>query len=280
MRPSHVRMFEHDLLGQNRHFSGEVSPGNIRFPRWAGETATVPPPYAAAFAEVQEQLHAGNTYEVNLTFRVLTASDTDPVTAYLRLRELNPAARSMDELYQTGQPHADVYEGLVEAMLEPVRAGRETCVITYGNPAVFDHSSHEAIRRAREEGYPARMLPAISSLDCLFVDLALDPGEDGLQCYDADRFLTRGTEPDVTVPLVLWQISVVGETVTTSTVNRAGLQRLADRLTELYGGDHRVTIYEATPFPVGRPSIETCSVAELPDAGVGGLSTLFVPPRP
>ncbi|HEY7478057.1 MAG TPA: SAM-dependent methyltransferase [Actinomycetota bacterium] len=196
------------------------------------------------------------------------------------LQQLNPVARSMGTLYQTGEPHADVYEGLVEAMLEPVRAGRETCVITYGNPAVFDHSSHEAIRRAQEEGYPARMLPAISSLDCLFVDLALDPGEDGLQCYDADRFLTRGTEPDVTVPLVLWQISVVGETVTTSSVNRAGLQRLADRLAELYGAEHEVTIYEATPFPVGRPSIEVCGVAQLPDAAVGGLSTLFVPPRP
>nr|WP_232523427.1 anthranilate synthase component I family protein [Nocardioides sp. MAH-18] len=51
----------------------------------------LPESYAEAFAEVQEQLHAGNTYEVNLTYRVETTSDTDPVTAYLRLRELNPA---------------------------------------------------------------------------------------------------------------------------------------------------------------------------------------------
>ena len=48
-------------------------------------------PYAAAFATVQEHLHAGNSYEVNLTYRLDPASDLDPVTAYLRLRELNPA---------------------------------------------------------------------------------------------------------------------------------------------------------------------------------------------
>jgi para-aminobenzoate synthetase len=51
----------------------------------------VPDEYAAAFAEVQEQLRAGNSYEVNLTHRLAVRSDLDPVTAYLRLRALNPA---------------------------------------------------------------------------------------------------------------------------------------------------------------------------------------------
>ena len=38
----------------------------------------VPKEYAAAFERVQEQLHAGNSYEVNLTYRVETPSDLDP----------------------------------------------------------------------------------------------------------------------------------------------------------------------------------------------------------
>ena len=51
----------------------------------------MPEEYAAAFARVQEQLHAGNSYEVNLTYRVDTPSDLVPLDAYLRLRALNPA---------------------------------------------------------------------------------------------------------------------------------------------------------------------------------------------
>ena len=47
--------------------------------------------YAAAFARVQEHLRAGNTYEVNLTHRRSMTSPMDPVNAYLRLRDLNPA---------------------------------------------------------------------------------------------------------------------------------------------------------------------------------------------
>ncbi|WP_182524982.1 anthranilate synthase component I family protein [Nocardioides dongkuii] len=91
MRPSHVRLFEHDVLRENRTFSGGVLPENVRFPRITGETDHPPAPYAAAFARVQEHLHAGNSYEVNLTYRTEVASDLDPVTAYLRLRALNPA---------------------------------------------------------------------------------------------------------------------------------------------------------------------------------------------
>ncbi len=90
MRPSSVRMFDHaaagaDLpIGPQRHDSG-ADPC-----RW-GPIDTIPDGYATGFDRVQEHLRAGNSYEVNLTYRDEIASDLDPVTAYLRLRALNPA---------------------------------------------------------------------------------------------------------------------------------------------------------------------------------------------
>jgi para-aminobenzoate synthetase len=50
--------------------------------------------YAEAFEEVQRQLRLGNSYEVNLTYREQVESDLNPVSAYLRLRALNPAPYS------------------------------------------------------------------------------------------------------------------------------------------------------------------------------------------
>ncbi len=47
--------------------------------------------YDGWFSRVQEQLHLGNTYEVNLTYRENVDSRLAPVEAYLRLREINPA---------------------------------------------------------------------------------------------------------------------------------------------------------------------------------------------
>ena len=59
-----------------------------------GRVPPVPTEYAAAYDQVQRQLRAGNSYEVNLTYRDSMLSDRDPVATYLRLRELNPAPYS------------------------------------------------------------------------------------------------------------------------------------------------------------------------------------------
>ena len=80
MRPSQVRLFDHGLVDRESRPAVGLPP-----------VAEVPDSYAEAFARVQEELHAGNTYEVNLTYRLARESDLDPVSAYLRLRELNPA---------------------------------------------------------------------------------------------------------------------------------------------------------------------------------------------
>lgn len=78
MRARHVQLFE--------HFEEPSRPGLP--PLGAPE---VPDWYAAEFAQVQEELHAGNSYEVNLTYRVAVESELAPAATYLRLRELNPA---------------------------------------------------------------------------------------------------------------------------------------------------------------------------------------------
>jgi para-aminobenzoate synthetase len=94
MRPRAVRVFEHPAspASKSPHERGVRHSGAVATPT---RSETRPPSsYAAAFARVQEHLHAGNSYEVNLTHRLTRVSDLDPVTAYLRLRELNPAPYS------------------------------------------------------------------------------------------------------------------------------------------------------------------------------------------
>ena len=82
MRPSHVRLFEHPPSNPVVEVRG--APGT-------GVGVTVPSAYATAFDQVQHHLRAGNSYEVNLTYRVAAETGAEPVATYLRLRELNPA---------------------------------------------------------------------------------------------------------------------------------------------------------------------------------------------
>ncbi|SFH96379.1 para-aminobenzoate synthetase [Nocardioides psychrotolerans] len=97
MRARHVRLFEHATPaagpGADAGRVPQAAPprGLRHTTRTAAPTSPPPAAYTTAFERVQEELHAGNSYEVNLTYRLETLSDLDPVTAYLQLRELNPA---------------------------------------------------------------------------------------------------------------------------------------------------------------------------------------------
>ena len=79
MRCRSPLLFDHDRVLE-RSF-GKPPQQSTEAPDW----------YAAAFAQVQEQLHAGNTYEVNLTYREDAGNGRDPLETYLRLRAANPA---------------------------------------------------------------------------------------------------------------------------------------------------------------------------------------------
>ena len=96
MRPRAVRVFEHHPVQESPSTRGllrgsAVATADPRETPPRPGAREVPEAYAAAFARVQEHLHAGNSYEVNLTHRLARTTDLDPVTAYLRLRDLNPA---------------------------------------------------------------------------------------------------------------------------------------------------------------------------------------------
>jgi para-aminobenzoate synthetase len=91
MRPREVRVFEHAVQRSPAGRGSLKLPGRARPDNFRERPTTL---YADAFATVQEHLRAGNSYEVNLTHRLTRESDLDPVTAYLRLRELNPAPYS------------------------------------------------------------------------------------------------------------------------------------------------------------------------------------------
>src|SRR5216683_1496595 len=103
------------------------------------------------------------------------------------------------------------YNATVEHILGCVRTGDKTVGAFYGHPGVFVYPSHEAIRRARSEGYSAKMLPGISAEDCLFADLGIDPAVCGCQTFEATDFLLHGRRIDPSSSVVLWQIGVVGD---------------------------------------------------------------------
>ena len=194
------------------------------------------------------------------------------------LERLHPNARSLEGCYVEGKDRRLVYDAMVAAILEPIRSGRKVCAAFYGHPGVFVTPSHEAIRQARAEGFPARMLPAVSAEDCLYADLGIDPGLSGRQSYEATEFLEHPRPIDRRAYLILWQISVVGERRTVSSPRHEGLAELAEALLARYPPEHEVVVYEASPYPIADAIVERLPLGALASEVVTPMATLVIPP--
>jgi len=197
------------------------------------------------------------------------------------LRRLNKTAVSLTDCYAEGKPRRDSYADMVRRIVGFVRAGKAVCVAFYGHPGIFVQPAHDVLRLAREEGFPARMLPAVSAQDCLFADLDVDPAPDGCHGFEATDFLLRNRRFDPSSALILWQVGVIGEISVRKTqpYDTHGLRILAARLRRQYPNDHPVVLYEAARYPMCDPVIERIPLSGLAAARPRPLTTLYVPPK-
>lgn len=203
----------------------------------------------------------------------------DPVAESV-IKNLNPkAAESMAGYYQNGKPRIHAYNAMIDRTLQSVRSGNMTVAAFYGHPGVFAYPSHESIRIAKAEGFSARMLPAVSSEDCLFADLGVDPGDGGCQSYEATEFLIHSNSIEPCSQLVLWQIGILGNwTSQPGKYETKAMPLLIQKLSQYYPMNHVVTIYEAAIFTGTEPLIVKIPLYSLTDYSMSAATTLYIPP--
>ena len=203
----------------------------------------------------------------------------DPIAESV-ITTLNPdGAISLAGYYEEGKARIHTYNAMIDHILRCVRAGDKTVGAFYGHPGVFAYPSHESIRRARSEGFPARMLPGISSEDCLFADLGVDPGMGGCQSYEATDFLLYPPIIDPSSQLILWQVGTLCDWTHQRVRHHSrAMPLLVERLARFYPMSHLVTAYEAAMLPGTEPMIARFPLYALSQFPMTVAMTLYVPP--
>lgn len=197
----------------------------------------------------------------------------------LWLQGMNKDARSLQPYYREGKSRLDTYQEMVDAMLAEVRAGKRVCGVFYGHPGVFAWAPHKAIETARSEGYPAHMEPGISSEDCLYADLGIDPATYGCQHFETSQFMLYRRTIDPSAWLILWQIGLAGDKTNRRFATGAAYRQvLVDILGRHYPLDHEVVLYQAATLPIQLPRIERLPLQALPQADIQMSDTLIIPP--
>src|SRR5271157_2935832 len=96
-------------------------------------------------------------------------------------------------------------------MLREVRNGKTVVAVFHGHPGILVLATRRAVAIARQEGFSARIVPGVSSVDCLLADLGIDPGVGGLHVLNADTFLRGAATLSTSGHVVFLQVGSVGD---------------------------------------------------------------------
>ncbi|MCA1777802.1 MAG: hypothetical protein LC637_00030 [Xanthomonadaceae bacterium] len=195
------------------------------------------------------------------------------------LRSLRPDCHSLARYYGDTKDRRQTYREMESVILEAVRAGHHVCAVFYGHPGVFAQVPHNAMRLARAEGFATRMEAGISADACLYADLGLDPGDRGVQSFEATRFLISRYPANPAALLILWQVALSGNLDCIGFKPDADrLQILVDKLLRWYPANTSVLLYEAARLPIQRFRADWLPLIELPQARYREYTTLVIPP--
>lgn len=198
-----------------------------------------------------------------------------------RLRDLCDRVTSLLPHYEVGGDRLPTYRRMAAAVVAAALDHPPVGFASYGHPLVFCYPTTLVQRAADLLDLRLLVVPGISSLDTLFVDLGLDPSVDGLQMYDATDLVLRRRPLQTDVPCVLWQTTSFGDpTYSRSSVPAPQLVALQDYLLRSYPPDHVVSVVLSSTHPALRSIVEPYPLGRLAEglARSSQSGTLFVPP--
>lgn len=183
--------------------------------------------------------------------------------------------------YAAAENRLSAYHRMAARVLEAALDHAPVAFAMQGHPLVGAYAPALIHDAAGLLGLRVRALPGISSLDCLFAELMLDPCVHGLQMFEATDLLLRRRPLSPDVPALLWQIGNLETRLHSMRPSRpARFDRFRAHLERFYPADHLVTAVYASPHPLMRSTHVRFPLAEI-GAHARELHagfTLYVPP--
>ena len=202
--------------------------------------------------------------------------------AAAHIRELNSNVVDLRQYHEDEKVRKVTYIQMAELMLRQVRLGKNVVGVFHGHPGVLVMAARRALAIAEVQGYETHLLPAVSSIDCLFADLRVDPANYGVQILKAGSVL-EGEVPLATAGhVVILQVGFVGDpTFSFSGFKHTQHALFFERLIEKYGDQHEAVYHFAANLPGFEPRIIPRPLAEYLDPQLWatmGPGTLYLPP--
>ncbi|MFN8524552.1 MAG: SAM-dependent methyltransferase [Chloroflexota bacterium] len=198
------------------------------------------------------------------------------------LSELAPRVEYIRDGYQTGRARREIYDEMIEIVVNAAQRDGPIGFVTDGNPILLDMVSGGVAALARQRGLRVEMLPAVSSLDTALVDLEHDIGTTGLQVFEASWLVMHRIVPRSDVPCLVLGINAFGTAYATihHDIRPRALKPLRDLLLPTYGVDHEVVYVGSATWWHEKASNRRLRLGDLTEESAEPPgTTLFIPAR-
>ena len=181
-----------------------------------------------------------------------------------RLEEFGRPTIRIDELYWSGEFDERVYRRLADMVLEEAKRGPRVVYIEDGHPAFYDDVTWDIYRRGRRRGMKVRILPAVSCLDSMIANCALEIGG-GFQILEATSVVAFNQTINPHIDLLIMQIGWFGTSLLCEIESnkRGRFQPLIKFLRKYYPANQPVRILRAASNPREKPVMISTKLNKL-----------------
>lgn len=187
---------------------------------------------------------------------------------------------SLDSLYKEGKDLNKTYQDMSNLVLDSFTTRNYVVCLFYGHPTVFVKPIEIISNNTSKFNISTTILPGISSIDCLFSDLIIDPLKKGVQIYDATKFIIDVNIINKNTPLILLQIGFISSNVHKKNDDSLdGILLLTQKLLEYYIDETNIILYEAASTLLDKPVIDIFYLKKLPEMvrKINKKTTLVIP---
>lgn len=200
------------------------------------------------------------------------------------LSDISKDSFDLDKLYFSHNSRVKSYTEIVDKIIcyASKNKDEDIAVVFYGHPYFCAEIGLGIKKIALTKNIPVNAYSAVSSLDCMYSDLDIDPAQHGMQIYEATHFINHPKIIDITSHLVLLQIGFIEsqEVINLSNDNSIGLSKLKSILIKKhkYPPDHICVSYEASLYKDVSPVIHYIPINDIEKFKFSSISMLVITP--
>jgi tetrapyrrole methylase family protein/MazG family protein len=126
------------------------------------------------------------------------------------LEALTPNPVNLMPLYYIdGRDRHDIYHDITQHIIRSAGENPPVAFLMHGHPLVFSSISQMILKEGDRRGLGIEVVPAVSSLDRMFVDLKLDIADQGIQIFHTSMAMANGLVLNPKVGALFLQIGAI-----------------------------------------------------------------------